>query len=600
MSQLASIKKLDDVVVNRIAAGEVIQTPAHAIKELVENCLDAKANRVEVICNSGGLKSIIVSDNGTGIQYDDLPLLCQRFTTSKIANYEDLNQLNTRGFRGEALASISYVSHVKVKTRTEVNDTAFEAAYEMGELVPLKAGLSKDPVPCAGNKGTTITVEDIFYNSPMRRPSIGSAKDCYQKIVSILKPFALHHYKNLSLTVKRSNNTVPDLHTTSSQNQIDKIAQIYGAVIVKHLLPLEGTNGEELEMGQGYKLKGYATKLSYASKSMQMVCFINDRYVEWERLKRAIKFLYATLLPKNTTYPFIYLSFTMDPNLVEVNVHPTKKEVIVMDEEDVIKWTVEAIQSQLQSSTTTSLNSNPLPSPVISLKNSTSHEGGDRDTFESHSTPRKSVKPYNLIHTDPQTRHIQTTPSKHLPPQPKEPSLDSTDLQPNQLTSIKELSQEFINHIDPDLIYMISNHTWVGNLQYPHSSALIQCDTQLCMVNYTYLSERIVYWLCLQYFGQFQIIEIKPPVPIKEFFNRYVQKLPDADKQKIHPLLSQGLVDQLNQIKDMLKEYFSIIIDDEGQLIGIPEILPNYIPKITHFPKLFFDFASRVNWDDEK
>jgi DNA mismatch repair protein MLH1 len=88
--------------------------------------LDAKATRVEVICNSGGLKSVIVSDNGTGIQYNDLPLLCQRFTTSKIANYEDLNQLNTRGFRGEALASISYVSHVKVKTRTEINDTAFE------------------------------------------------------------------------------------------------------------------------------------------------------------------------------------------------------------------------------------------------------------------------------------------------------------------------------------------------------------------------------------------------------------------------------------------------------------------------------------------
>jgi DNA mismatch repair ATPase MutL len=143
----------------------------------------------------------------------------------------------------------------------------------------------------------------------------------------------------------------------------------------------------------------------------------------------------------------------MDPNLVEVNVHPTKKEVIVMDEEDVIKWTVEAIQSQLQSSTTTNLNSNPLPSPVISLKNSTSHESGDKDTFESHYTPRKSVKPYNLIHTDPQTRHIQTTPSKHLPPQPREPSPDSTDLQPNQLTSIKELSQEFINHVDPGIVY---------------------------------------------------------------------------------------------------------------------------------------------------
>jgi DNA mismatch repair ATPase MutL len=107
---------------------------------------------------------------------------------------------------------------------------------------------------------------------------MGSAKDCYQKIVNILKPFALHHYKNLSLTVKRSNNTVPDIHTTSSQNQLDKIAQIYGAVIVKHLLPLEGTNGEELEMGQGYKLRGYATKLSYASKSMQMVCFINGNF----------------------------------------------------------------------------------------------------------------------------------------------------------------------------------------------------------------------------------------------------------------------------------------------------------------------------------
>jgi DNA mismatch repair protein MLH1 len=154
------IRPLDQDVVNKIAAGEIIVAPMHALKELLENAVDAGSTSLEVLVRDGGMKLLQITDNGHGIEREDLPILCERFTTSKLKAFEDLSSIGTYGFRGEALASISHIARLRVTTKTAGSSCAWQAHYADGKLTPAKPGQSPDPKPCAGRPGTQITVGD--------------------------------------------------------------------------------------------------------------------------------------------------------------------------------------------------------------------------------------------------------------------------------------------------------------------------------------------------------------------------------------------------------------------------------------------------------
>lgn len=182
------IKALDPQLVNRIAAGEIIQRPFNALKELIENCLDAGSTNISMQIKEGGLKLIQIQDNGCGIDKEDLKIVCERFTTSKLKEFDDLKTINTFGFRGEALASISHVSRLTIVSRTAKSPCAYKAQYADGKLV----GSIK---PCASAYiGTQIVVEDLFYNSSIRRNALRNSSEEFAKINETVSRYALHNY----------------------------------------------------------------------------------------------------------------------------------------------------------------------------------------------------------------------------------------------------------------------------------------------------------------------------------------------------------------------------------------------------------------------
>ena len=345
-SRYRPIKRLDESVVNRIAAGEIIHRPANALKELIENSLDAGASLIRITLKEGGIKMLQIQDNGSGIQPSDLPLLCERFATSKLRDFGDLESMSTFGFRGEALASISYVTaSMNVVSKTRNQDCAYRAYYANGSLAPPKPGQSSEPKQCAGTDGTLITAEDLFFNVPQRRRALRSAADEYNRALDVVSKYAVHYGgKGVGFVCRKASSNATDLNTPSSptNSTLDTIRILHGNAVARELVELDGVTDETL----GFQCHGWISGANWSSKRTTLLCFINNRLVDCPLLKRSIEALYATLLPKGG-HPWIYLSLSIHPANVDVNVHPTKKEVHFLHEDEIVEHICQAAQQKL-------------------------------------------------------------------------------------------------------------------------------------------------------------------------------------------------------------------------------------------------------------
>eukprot|EP01133_Synstelium_polycarpum_P003799 gene3799-4380_t len=317
-----------------IFTGEVIQRPSNALKELIENSLDAGSTTITITVKDGGLKVLQIQDNGCGIKLEDMDIVCERFTTSKLTKFDDLRKISTFGFRGEALSSISHVSHLKILTKTADSPCAYRASYLNGKLTPATQRDTADPKPCAGVNGTTITSEDLFYNVASRKKVIKNTQEEHTRIVDLIKRYAINN-PSCSFILKKYGETSPDVHTPGNLTEKVAISLLFGSEVGRELKELSSTD-QKYE----YTMKGYFSTTNYNAKKSLFILFINN----CKNLKAGLEQLYARYLPKGS-HPFMFVRLLLAPKNVDVNIHPTKSEVKFLYEEQIIE-SIQAVVDQ--------------------------------------------------------------------------------------------------------------------------------------------------------------------------------------------------------------------------------------------------------------
>ena len=592
---------------NKIAAGEIIVAPVHAMKELIENAVDAGSTSVEILAKDGGLKLLQITDNGCGIHRDDLPILCQRFTTSKLKAFEDLQQIGTYGFRGEALASISHIAHLCVVTKTEESSCAWRAHFAGGRLAPAKPGQSAEPKPCAGRQGTVITVEDLFYNVPTRRRAFRSASEEYAKIVEQVGKYAVH-CKGVAFSCKKHGEAgAPGVTVPAAATVRDRIRMVHSSSVANELIEVEVKNEQ-----YGFKAEGLVSTANYHGKKTTLLLFINHRSVDSGAIKKAVEQTYGMFLPKGGK-PFVYLSLEIEPQRVDVNVHPTKREVNFLNEEEIIELICEEIRARLgKVDTSRTFMTQSLLSggktPAISKVQSVP-EDGEEVAPSSRGTAK--AKPYenNLVRTDARSRKITSMLRRPSSPS-REPTLDGmdyeyTDKEPTtcRLTTIKELRAAVRENMHNGLTDTFANHTFVGIVDDRKRIAAIQGGVKLFLVDYGMLSAEFFYQLGLTDFGNFGSIRFDSPLSLRELLDIGVEQMrkqegetPGFDWDEVAPTVSQQLISR----REMLAEYFSLAISEQGELLSIPLLLKGYMPSLGKLPTFLLRLGPHVDWMDEK
>lgn len=410
---MGKIKELETSLANKIAAGEVVERPSSVVKELLENAIDAQATEINIEVEQSGVSSIRVVDNGTGIAQEDLGLVFHRHATSKIVADDDLFHIRTLGFRGEALASISSVAKVTLKTCTD-NENGHEIYAENGKIIHQK--------PAKAKKGTDIQVDSLFYNTPARLKYIKSLYTELGKITDIVNRMAMSHPE---IRISLVSDGKKLLSTNGSGRTNEVMAEIYGMKVAKDLVHISGDTSD-------YHLEGFVAKPEHSRSNKHYISiFINGRYIKNFVLNKAILEGYHTLLTIGR-FPICYINIQMDPILVDVNVHPTKLEVRLSKEDQLYDLIVTKIREAFKDK-------------ILIPQNDLNHASKKNKVLETFEQQKINFEKQQSQIGETSAPYVHDQKDKNHDVESHKNNLDSTSSTNNEST---EVSNELQNHID--------------------------------------------------------------------------------------------------------------------------------------------------------
>jgi DNA mismatch repair protein MLH1 len=423
------------------------------------------------------------------------------------------------------------------------------------------------------------------------------------------------HCSEVAFSTKKHGESGIGFAVPAAANKLDRIKQAYGTAVAKDAIEFSTEDTK-----WGFKASGYATNANYSAKRTTLLLFINRRSVESSAMKKAIEQAYQTFLPKGS-HPFVYLDLEIDPGRVDVNVHPTKREVHFLNEDEIIDLVCEEIRQRLAQVDTTRTfktqtllpNATPM-TPLISRGSENRHTPISEENRTSR-TPA-SKKPYenNLVRTDSKMRKITSMLPPALTPMG---SLDgtsipgdsltylTTDKEPVQirLSSVKALRAQVRDLMHDSLTEVFASLTWVGLVDGNRRLAAIQSGVKLLLVDYGMVAAEFFYQIGLTDFGNFGSIQLKPAPNLRELLN-VAAELEIETSEDCADLNKDQVVDkvytQLMTRKEMLQEYFSLQITDDGQLEGLPLMLKGYLPCMAKLPTFLMRLGPCVNWSDEQ
>ncbi|MED3880225.1 DNA mismatch repair endonuclease MutL [Priestia megaterium] len=536
---MGKIVQLSDELSNKIAAGEVVERPASVVKELVENAIDANSTVIEIELEEAGLSKIRILDNGDGIASEDCLTAFKRHATSKIKTEQDLFRIRTLGFRGEALPSIASVSMLELKTST---------GEEAGTHLKLRGGEIVHHELTSSRKGTELVIENLFFNTPARLKYMKTVNTELGNVTDVVNRLAMSH-PEVSIRLMHQGRQL--LYTNGSGDVRQVLAAIYGMAVAKKMIPI---NVQSLD----YEVNGYVAlpEITRASRNY-MSTIINGRFVKNYGLLKAVQQGYHTLLPIGR-FPIVFLTITMDPLLVDVNVHPAKLEVRLSKEAELFELIEQGVKAAFK-------KQQLIPDAVVPTKSKAAVQPTEQQTFTfDHQSKSSGYQPSNTVR-EPSFKEAPARVDEIMPPVKTEVIRQDEKLEP----TFREI-EHYEESVEEN-----------ASIPEPNHSAKEQPEPRVPAM-YPIGQMHGTYILAQNEKGLFIIDQHAAQERIKyEYFKRKLGEVDSEVQELLMPLTlefsgNEALI--LEEYKDMLAEV-GVFLESFGQNSYIVRSHPQWFPK---------------------